>query len=680
MSTPRWGLILALGLPGLLAAQSPAGVRGRVLDATSGTPLVSARVELGTSTALTGGDGRFGLGSVPAGVWTLRVVAVGYRPLEQQLDLLPGLLVERTIRLVALAPELPDITIQAEASGASLDHEALVRRGADLASAIDGWQGIVLRRSGGNGPASPQVRGSAPEEVIVLLDGFSINDPLTGRADLSRVATRNVASVRVVPGAQSAGGAGAAIGGVIAVRSKPAAGSEASGWVGSHGSGGAALAGSLADARLFIRGEWLADGYLYRVPANRGAGEARRENAGGVIGELSFRRSGHVSVQGRASASRRGLPGSIGNETPTAQAEDRAGFLGISVAGASTWNVSVQYLRSEVQDSAPPSGLAYHVRSEGLSGTLDWSAGRAVALSSWRGNAELGAGARHDQFTGDVVREGTRFTRGGVRATATLHPPGESPWSLTPSVRLDAWTGQSHLFPSGRLDANWQHRATAVHASIGSAVSAPPLADLFFREGVGVALNPGLRPERVRWEVELGVDQDWELFGRPATASLRGFYGRVDDMILWAPGVGFIWSPRNFDVIRRGADAALDLQPLPQVTLEVQGAWTPVTYDVPGGAQVQYRPRATWGATLGWSGGAWRADTRWRWVGERYPNPGGVNPRPAFGVLDIGAERAIGPALIRADLRDLFDERAEFLAGYPTPGLTAVLSISLEWQ
>lgn len=195
-----------------------------------------------------------------------------------------------------------------------------------------------------------------------------------------------------------------------------------------------------------------------------------------------------------------------------------------------------------------------------------------------------------------------------------------------------------------------------------------------------MALNPGLRPERVRWEVELGVDQDWRLFGRSAGATLRGYYGVVEDMILWAPGVGFIWSPRNYDVVRRGVDGAVRLRPLPSVTLEAQGAWTPITYDVPGGAQVQYRPRATWGATAAWAGGAWGADSRWRWVGERYPNPGGVNARPAFGVLDVGLERALGAAVLRADLRDVFDARPEFLAGYPTPGRTAILSVSLEWQ
>jgi iron complex outermembrane receptor protein len=673
-------LAVVVSAPALLFAQAPGLVQGRVLDAATGAPVAEARVGIGVFSARVDADGRFRLGGLPPGAVVLVVTAVGYRPIGVRLDLLPGLAVEWTVRLDAMVPVVREIAVQAApAQGAVLGHEALIRRGADVATAIDGWEGVVVRRSGGNGPAAPQVRGSSPEEVIVLVDGFAINDPLTGRADLSRLATRDVASVQVRAGAQSAGGAGAAVGGVIDIRSQSRGDAQLSGWAGSHGSGGGTLSGSVAGARLFVRGERLADEFPYVVPANRGAGEAVRGNAGGTIGSLSFRRSGPIAVQGRASASSRGLPGSVGNETPHASAADRAAFLGVTVSGRSTVSGSMQYLQTRVTDPAPPSGAAYEVQSAGWNATLDWSLGVPVAVGGWQGEVEFGAAARHDAYRGDVVQDGTQFSRGGLRATGTVRPAGSSPWSLTPSLRLDWWTGETVPLGSARLDAGWRHGATAVRASLGSAVSAPPLADLFFREGVGVALNPALRPERVAWEVELGATQDWSILGSPATASLRGYYGRVEDMILWAPGVGFIWSPRNYDVIRRGVDGSVSVRFLPSLTVAVQGAWTPVTYDVPGGAQVQYRPTGTWGASAGWSAAGWGADARWRWVGERYPNPGGVNPRPAYAVMDIGAERTIGTAIVRADLRDLLDTRAEFLAGYPAPGRTAVVSISLEW-
>ena len=70
-----------------------------------------------------------------------------------------------------------------------------------------------------------------------------------------------------------------------------------------------------------------------------------------------------------------------------------------------------------------------------------------------------------------------------------------------------------------------------------------------------------------------------------------------------------------------------------------------------------------------WSPGRWTADLRWHHIGQRYPNSAGTNPRPAFSLADAGLERRLGETfVIRADVHDLTDRRAEFLAGYPTPG------------
>jgi outer membrane cobalamin receptor len=95
---------------------------------------------------------------------------------------------------------------------------------------------------------------------------------------------------------------------------------------------------------------------------------------------------------------------------------------------------------------------------------------------------------------------------------------------------------------------------------------------------------------------------------------------------------------------------------------------------------VQYRPRVTYAATLAWSSGYWSADVRWHRVGQRFPNSAGTNPRPAFSLTDVGLERRLGSALaIRGEIRDLADTRAEFIAGYPTPGrsLTATLNFQM---
>jgi iron complex outermembrane receptor protein len=207
-------------------------------------------------------------------------------------------------------------------------------------------------------------------------------------------------------------------------------------------------------------------------------------------------------------------------------------------------------------------------------------------------------------------------------------------------------------------------------------VTPPVLADLLFREGVGVRLNPDLRPERVAWEFEGGVRR--ELARGRGSVALRGFYGRVADLIVWAPDFRFIWSPRNFDVRRRGAEVTLTARPLEVLRLDASAGYAAVTYDRAGGAQVQYRPRVTYAASASLSPGRWVFDLRWRRIGRRYPNASGTNPRPAISLLDFAAERRITDYLLaRAEVRDLADERAEFIAGYPTPGRTLTFALEL---
>jgi outer membrane cobalamin receptor len=93
---------------------------------------------------------------------------------------------------------------------------------------------------------------------------------------------------------------------------------------------------------------------------------------------------------------------------------------------------------------------------------------------------------------------------------------------------------------------------------------------------------------------------------------------------------------------------------------------------------VQYRPRITYDATALWSPGGWSVDLRWHHIGQRYPNSAGTNPRDPFSLLDAGLERRLGSGLaLRAEVRDLTDTRAEFLAGYPTAGRTVALTFTM---
>jgi vitamin B12 transporter len=660
-----------------LAAQAPARLLGRVVDASTQAPVAQAEVRAGDLHAVTGPDGGFLLGSVPPGRLRVEVRRIGYAPWSGVVEILPGLDRTVAVSLVAVALGLDSITVLAASGGISIGGNELARRGHDLAQALDGWEGVAVRRTGSAGPAAPQLRGGGPDEVLVLVDGFALNDPLSGRADLRRIPSAEVEKVTLLAGAQTVRAGSRAIAGVLAVETRRPLRPEGSSWAGSHGALGLRLGASAGPLAVSASSERDASGFDYTVPEVRGGGQAERRNAGGTQSTVFARLDGPVELSLRGSQSERGLPGTTTNPTLLAHAEDRSVLLGIRREARLHSSASLQWIETRAADPAPVAGPAYDSYTHGIGGTAELGLRGGIGLGAWSGEAGAAVEARGDRFGGDGVRDGASFSHAALRLDAALHRGRTSIVTVAPAVRLDLWTGHTRPVASARLDVGVQRGRTALTASVGSAVTPPVLADLFFREGVGVQLNPDLRPERVRWEVEAGVRRD---LGPAGTLSVRAFAGRVGDMVVWAPDFRFVWSPRNFDVRRRGGEVSLALNPLRGLRLDGSATLAAVTYDHPGGAQVQYRPRVTYAAGAAWSRGAWGADVRWHRIGARFPNSAGTNARPAISLIDLGLERRLGGSLLlRAEVRDLADARAEFIAGYPTPGrtLTATLTFQL---
>lgn len=77
-------LLLVLALPAVAGAQAPTVGRlvGRIIDASSGAGLSDAGVQVVGTTlgTMSGVDGRFTIGNVPAGTVTIQVRRIGYAP------------------------------------------------------------------------------------------------------------------------------------------------------------------------------------------------------------------------------------------------------------------------------------------------------------------------------------------------------------------------------------------------------------------------------------------------------------------------------------------------------------------------------------------------------------------------------------------------------------------------
>ena len=125
----------------------PAQVRGRVLDAATGAPVVGAHVSIDTPRVVTqtDGAGRFQLQSVPLGTQTVHVRAIGFQPAQHPVDVAASDSVQLAFALQKSVVALEQVVVTGTATGAQLRREAQVaRRDAPQSSAVAGQEGARL--------------------------------------------------------------------------------------------------------------------------------------------------------------------------------------------------------------------------------------------------------------------------------------------------------------------------------------------------------------------------------------------------------------------------------------------------------------------------------------------------------------------------------------------------------
>jgi iron complex outermembrane receptor protein len=184
--------------------------------------------------------------------------------------LVEGVLIEAPARrsalaaLILLAPalaaavEFDEFPDDPSAWTTRIDARKLDDRFATVEDALERAPGVDVRRYGGLGSYSTaSVRGSKPEQVLVLLDGVRLDAGSRGAVDLSAIPLRSVETIEVVRG----GGAGRygsdAVGGIISITSR-----RPDGEVALDASGTSGELGTLGADALLTGGRGAASGLV----------------------------------------------------------------------------------------------------------------------------------------------------------------------------------------------------------------------------------------------------------------------------------------------------------------------------------------------------------------------------------------------------------------------------------
>ncbi len=681
-------------------------------------PLAGAQVEvLGSPlSTFSGSDGRAVLRGLSPGFHRIRVTHIGFADQVVEVTAVNGQTTRISVELLPDPMVLAGFRVEGvrarnPAGGVVLLPEeapATVRTVADLVETVPGV--TIIRRGGPGAPATPSIRGSSGDQVLVLVDGMPVNAGLTGEADLASLELTDVARVTVIPGAASARFGAGALAGVILVETGARSPSPVEATL--RGGAFGEVGGTLAASRSLDRMErWRVSGrvhqetaqgdFPHRVPEFRGGGEARRLNARSqaVRGHLALAHLGK-SAEGRVRLHgerlRRGSPGTVVQPSLTGRRdEERVGASASWESGTPSegWRVSGGLASQEARhaDPSPPFGAPYRARTRIRDLNLRTEAWREVGLLSLQGGAagsvrgvratsledgvldrirEIGVWAETSgEFGGQALPllPNTALVRPSALIRLDLHDLVDGPVA-SPAIGLEVVQG------GARAAIRWTH-----------GFSPPSLADLFFQEGVLVRPNPELEPERVRgeWSLEAG----WAGSLGPLRPELQGtlFQGDVDGMIIWFPDHRFIWSPSNYDVRRRGGSLTAGMR-VPGVGLHLDGTLerTRVHYTGPAlSGQVVYRPEWQGSLTAGWQGEYLDLRTVLRRQGARRSVAGSdLNVLEPFSTLDLGLSLPLPPVLGwggRTDLalRNALDVRTSFLADYPLPGRWWTLSLHL---
>ncbi len=696
--------------PSLLSAQWPGEIQGRAVDLVSGNGVPGATVEipaLGRSTR-TDGAGEFRIRGLDPGTYELTAATIGYGEAVERVTVGNAEVAPVVFQLAPDALGLEGIQVEGErrldVGAHRIGRQAVEASGArSTDELLRELPGVTVQSRGPGSPATVSLRGSGDDAVLVLVDGVALNDPLTGVADLSSLSASAVEEITVIPGARSARYGPRAKGGVILVTTRGADRGVRSRLAG----GSLGLLGTEVEAgvpagrfELGAAAEWSEQrgSFSFEKPPEVGGGAGVRDNADvrhralrlGLTGEAA---GGELRGRLQVEELERGIPGKSFAPSPLARqdlARTRAATAWTRSMPDGSLRLSLSGARQEVshRDPTPPFGRPYDERTRLTYGSFRAEGDRRFGWTT--GSVRLGGGldADHQRVDASALSEAAPSARTdvGVRATSGVR------WSAAPA--RPELTATLRLHRDELLDASgFTHDLTlsaspgplSLHLAHRSGYSPPTLGDQFFREGVAVAPNPDLDAERVpnEWELGLGGAGSHRELSFSGHAAL--FRGDVKGLIVWSPDFRFVWSPRNVDVKRSGAEAQATVRHR-TTGLHLSGSYTlaRVTYDRedPTPVQVIYRPRHTGSARAGWEPQTgWEASIGGRYLGTRYPVAAPLNALPPFWNVDLRlrGRLALRDWLLEPSLQvdRILDAKDSFIFAFPEPGRTWTLQLRI---
>lgn len=707
------------------ASQSTVKIEGYVFS-SDGTPLAGASVLVLNSGigAVADAAGHFEIENLFAGEYDLQASFVGYeaqirKGVAVQKDfvttvdfkLQPKIIIFDEIVVEATSDRKPASAFQEKITASQIQNSG-ARTVGELLITIPGVD--IIDEAGGSGRKRISIRGSNANQVLVLLDGVPLNDPLTGEVDLNQIPLAGVEEIKMVKGGNSSRYGSGALGGVLEIISKqtPLDEIRLSGQFGEYGALGVqpSVAGNFGRLNGFFSFENIAeDGdypYVYERPDGTTVEETRLNAdfaSRNYFGKLGLDFTPHTfQIQAHFFRSNRGLPGLVFAWTPYAEAAtDRRILLGRYNFQKNAWRSQLlvsQHLNETEFQNAPPADAPlrfrtvppYHTKYRILSHrgafetTYQFGNAQSIFFQTF---LQLDDFKDEDLLSGfsGPIRQTENLSYGLSLSNEWQLPKPEflTNLTLTPAVRFDFASFKNEALTRkdrqasprlGLLVSRNRSWLLSFRANWGESFRTPTFADLFYQD-FRVRGNANLLPEKSR-DADAGLQ-----LGLPGLGwlelSASYFRHKIENLIVWELGSFATWQPSNTDALLQGWEFGgswetwenrLKLNVSHVILHAVDKSGRRTTHD----KMLTYRPDHSTKAGIEMNFKKIVLTYHKRLIGERFVTPANTVSMPAYGVDDatllFKQELYKFKLNLKASVFNLFDEAYEIVERAPLPG------------
>jgi len=599
-----------------------------------------------------------------------------------------------TIEVTARRPDDPNLITELPAFITTITIDSDAPRFRTLPELLSGAVGVTVKDFGGLGKLSTiSIRGSAANQVVVLLDGVRINTASDAGVDLSTLPLNAIERVEVLRGADSAVFGSGAMGGVINLITRKTVPGPADRRWRLHG---AFTYGSFntsdADAGLWFESEHGS----YRVTAKYAHSDGdfeftntngtefnpdddftdvRRNNAidAATLGFWLRRSLGPDSeltgsVEGFIDD--KGIPGMITFPSPSATQKDRrlSGLLRYETGrpGGLGYRafaeISGKYIGLDFDDPlGEQTGVPIRTRQQTRAGGA--RIGGDVYYA--RGSAGLTLHGSGEHLNDDDFGEPDRTTL-AVSARNDLNCFNEHLW-ITTLLRYDTISDAGDHW-SPKLGFRWfVTDRLSLRANAGYGFRAPSFNELFMQTGFIVG-NPDLMPEEA-----LSCDIGFSYQGYRWRAEAAAFQIDSEDLIQYLLVSGFRYKPFNIGKARsRGIELDGSVELGGGVTLSGSYTWDEAV-DRSGepnvdGKQIPGRPEHDLFGKLDWSGSRIGAWVEWHYLSGNYVTRANTKELDNRSIGNAGISWKINNYLqIGAEVKNLNNSDVVDVRGFPLP-------------